>query len=501
MLDEAILKTLPYIIACQKNSYRKSITSTLVACKEISAWFPPKAPSNSSTERGGEEKSNGKKKKKKQKSQKKNDNKDSDGPAGKYGLLFSDTVLFPTGGGQPNDLGTISYKNQDGVEFTQNVLDVVRMKDDQRIILHYVENPVEKGTEVVINVDWDRRFDHMQQHSAQHLITAVTLSHIGWSTTSWNLSARKSKHNQPCYLDLGAELKEVTADVLSDLEMKVNEKVRNSLSMQPNVYEPEEFAAMQSDVRSGSKGIKSGKGPVRTVTIEGIESNTCCGTHVLHTGHLQSIKLLGAEKGPDKSTTRVWFVAGDRVCDHFGQLYNTSTKLTRLLTCTPTEHYQRAHEIVQSNKESARQIKNLLRSMAELLSNVNLYPEYSIDYTIVRHVDEGTQDFMKQFMRIANDNTKKKETEKEQASDISATILVSIGNSADGGACMMQGMPKVIDELGPALSILLGNARGGGKNGKYQMKIGPNVFNEKVIREMEILAKEKTLKVLNEMSV
>jgi misacylated tRNA(Ala) deacylase len=478
--DATLLKTLPYIIACQRNSYLKSLTSTLIACQAIADWSPPSAPSTDT-----ESKTSSKKKKKKKKKSKATDDPDQAVP--KYGLLFSDTVLFPTGGGQPNDLGTIRYKDSEGVAQTQMVLDVVRMKNDQRIIVHYVEHPVAQGTEVTIDVDWSRRFDHMQQHSAQHLITAVALETTGWPTTSWNLSARH-KNNQPCYLDLGVECKEITPTVLHELEQHVNEKVRKSLTMTPTVYQPEEFAALQ-DVRSGSKGIKSGDGPIRTVTIEGIERNTCCGTHVQHTGHLQTVKLLGAEKGPDKTTTRVWFVAGDRVCDQLDQLYTVSTQLTRLLTCNTTEHYERTTELVQHNKETMRQTKNLLRNLAQLMAQVALYPTFAADRTMVRHVEEGNSFFMKQFIRLANDST--------QAVG-KATVVVSVGggSSTAGGACMLTGEASVIDELGPALSKLLDGARGGGKNGKYQMKIAPGVLNDQTLVAMDELAKTITTRVL-----
>jgi misacylated tRNA(Ala) deacylase len=480
LVNESVLQSIPYIIACQKNSMLQQLSSKVVACEEIAAWSPPQEEKVAS-------------KKKKSKKKKKSTTAAAAG-TGKFGLLLSDTVLFPTGGGQPNDVGTISYTDQDGSTMTQQVLDVVRLKSDQRLVIHYVEKPVAPDTSVTIDVDWTRRFDHMQQHSAQHLITAVALETTGWKTTSWNLAARAG--SSPCYLDLGTPLSSVTLQVLKTLETTVNERVRSSLSMTPTVYSPEEFAALDG-VRSGSKGIKSGKGPVRTVTIEGIESNTCCGTHVLHTGHLQTIKLLGVEKGPDKTTARVWFVAGDRVCDHLGSLYDTSISLTKLLTAGPKEHYIKTSAIVQSNKDTLRQTKNLLRTMATLMSNVALYPTFVADHTIAQHVADGSADFMKQFLRISNENVIAVFQETKTEDTRKATVLVSTGGeNGSAAACMMTGEPSVIDELGPALSTLLDGARGGGKNGKYQMKIKAGILNESIIQEMQTVAKAITKRVL-----
>ena len=159
-------------------------------------------------------------------------------------------------------------------------MDVVRFPQDQRLVLHYESDPVPKGTEVTLNVDWERRFDHMQQHSAQHLITALALPK--WPTTTWGLSKNVSGQISPSYLDLHACPDVISETVLSELEDRVNDHIRANLTMTPQVYSPEEFAIL-SGVRCGSKGIKAGRGPIRTMTIEGIESNTCCGTHVAST--------------------------------------------------------------------------------------------------------------------------------------------------------------------------------------------------------------------------
>ncbi|KPJ80961.1 MAG: hypothetical protein AMS19_08875, partial [Gemmatimonas sp. SG8_23] len=89
-------------------------------------------------------------------------------------LVLEDTILYPEGGGQPSDLGTI-----DGVPVTD-----VRRVDGR--IEHTLAAPVE-ADEVTVRLDWERRFDHMQQHTAQHLLTAIAADRFGWQTTAFHL--------------------------------------------------------------------------------------------------------------------------------------------------------------------------------------------------------------------------------------------------------------------------------------------------------------------------
>ncbi|KAL1263969.1 hypothetical protein QQF64_004324 [Cirrhinus molitorella] len=92
-----------------------------------------------------------------------------------FNLKLKDTILFPEGGGQPDDHGMVG-----GVP----VLRVLRQGPEA---VHFISSALEEGQEVHIKLDWERRFDHMQQHSGQHLITALADTMFGYKTTSWEL--------------------------------------------------------------------------------------------------------------------------------------------------------------------------------------------------------------------------------------------------------------------------------------------------------------------------
>jgi misacylated tRNA(Ala) deacylase len=497
------LESVPYILHCQKDPYARDLETNVLACFEICAWINAYAAAPAEGPDGtAQAKTKKKKKKKKTKGESATAAAAATVVEPRYGILMADTVLFPTGGGQPNDLGTIAFDG--GIV---SVLDVVRLPQDQRLVLHYVADPIESGTVVTLTVDWTRRFDHMQQHSAQHLVTALALPK--WPTTTWNLSKNITGQSSPCYLDLDASSAEITEEVLAALEDRVNERVRANLAVTPQIFSAEEFAEL-SGVRSGSNGIKAGRGPIRTVTIAGIESNTCCGTHVASTGHLQSIKLLRSEKSPAaKNHTRVWFLAGSRVLQLAGNLHKTSCQLTRVLTSGPSEHLARVAEIVQNQKEMNRATKQLLRSHAALCAHLAHHADFAATHTIVQHLDEGNADFMKNFLREAGENAAlrasarvevKEETKGGPATEPNKpTIVVTVGGGAGGkqaGACMMQGEPSVIGALGKAVLALLEGARGGGRNGKFQLKIPAGILTESKVERLAELAKTTTIEML-----
>ena len=122
-------------------------------------------------------------------------------------VVLDDTILYPEGGGQPADHGWIGETP---------VVDVRRSGDEIR---HYVDQPLDAGS-MVLRLDWERRFDHMQQHTAQHLITALAADELGWQTTSFHLGATIS--------DVELDAPEIADDDLRRLEEHVAEHIRQA---------------------------------------------------------------------------------------------------------------------------------------------------------------------------------------------------------------------------------------------------------------------------------
>ncbi|HEV8631619.1 MAG TPA: alanyl-tRNA editing protein [Thermoanaerobaculia bacterium] len=206
---------------------------------------------------------------------------------GRAWVRLSDTVLYPEGGGQPADRGWLGEVP---------VEDVQRRDGDVR---HYLAGPVSPGP-ARLRLDWARRFDHMQQHTAQHLLSALAADRFGWETTSFHLGPAT------CDVELGVAA--LPAAVLAQLEEAIAAAVREALPVSTRRVPENALASLA--VRS--RGLPAGHvGDVRLVEIAGLDLNTCGGTHLASTAEIECVKLLGSE--PMRGGTRLQWVAGGRV--------------------------------------------------------------------------------------------------------------------------------------------------------------------------------------------
>ncbi|WP_339218753.1 alanyl-tRNA editing protein [Paenibacillus sp. FSL W7-1332] len=203
-------------------------------------------------------------------------------------LIMEETAFYPHGGGQPCDLGWI-----DKIP----VLDVVQEEGE---ILHKVERLPEKE-DVSCRLDWDRRFDHMQHHSGQHLLSAMCLEVCQAETLSFHLGQD--------YATIDIAQSDLSQDQLMMLELEVNDQVYLNRKVTNYFVSREQAAALPL--------VKQPKvtDDIRIVEIEGIEYNACGGTHVSATGEIGMIKLLRAEK--QKGHLRIYFKCGYRALNEF----------------------------------------------------------------------------------------------------------------------------------------------------------------------------------------
>lgn len=224
-------------------------------------------------------------------------------------VVLADTILYPEGGGQPADHGTV-----EGVE----VEDVQKVRTDAGVeIRHFLAGPAPSGT-VTVTLDWTRRFDHMQQHTAQHLLTAVADQRFGWHTTAFHLGPHLS--------DIELDAPDLRGDTLAELEDAVAAEIRAARPVTARRVSHEEYAALP--VRS--RGLPAGHtGSVRLVEIEGIDLNTCGGTHCSSTSELEALKLLGTEAM--RGGTRLFYAAGTRLRRIHGAHHERNAALRTLL--------------------------------------------------------------------------------------------------------------------------------------------------------------------------
>jgi alanyl-tRNA synthetase len=239
-------------------------------------------------------------------------------------IVLSQTAFYPTGGGQPHDMGTI-----DGVK-------VINVEEIDGEIRHYLEHPIEMSDkEVIGKIEWQRRFDHMQQHAGQHILSAAFDQLFQYRTVGFHLG------NEVLTIDLDTE------NLLSE-EADLAEKLANQIILENRVIEAkwvDEAEISQYPLRKETKV----KEDIRLVIIPDFDYNGCGGTHPKTTGQVRAVKILDWEK--QKKKVRVQFVCGDRVLTQFQQKQKVLLELTKLLSSPEKDMETAVLRMLQTQKD------------------------------------------------------------------------------------------------------------------------------------------------------
>jgi Ser-tRNA(Ala) deacylase AlaX len=212
-----------------------------------------------------------------------------------FEVELGDTVLYPVGGGQPSDTGHLLV----GGELVP-ILYAYRNAEGK--VMHQIATALPEAAEVTVNLDWNYRYDHMQQHSAQHLISAVALEHFSAKTISWWLAGG----SEASQIELDKELSEEEVRLLAS---KVNDVIRSCVALQVHVFNSNEEALEHPLFRAGKRAVPDNMaGPMRVVEIPGVDFNACGGTHLANTGEMQLVFFPKVDRV--KGNFRLHFVAG-----------------------------------------------------------------------------------------------------------------------------------------------------------------------------------------------
>ena len=219
--------------------------------------------------------------------------------------VLSEALLYPEGGGQPADHGLLN-----GVP----VRDVRRVGGEIR---HVLGRPVAPGP-ASVRLDWGRRFDHMQQHTAQHLLTAVAQDRFGWETTAFHLGERLS--------DVELAVPALSPGKLRDLGEAVAAEIRAARPVTARRVAEAQLAGLAVRTR----GLREGhEGEIRLVEIAGVDLNTCGGTHLRSTAEIELIAFTGTEA--IRGGVRLVFAAGGRARARIAGHEERNAALRRLL--------------------------------------------------------------------------------------------------------------------------------------------------------------------------
>jgi len=259
------------------------------------------------------------------------------------------TAFYPVGGGQPWDTGSLIATAKSGA-----VLEVVveRVEEDQAgEVWHFVRKPLPEGTEVVGRVDADRRMDHAQQHTGQHLLSAVFLKELGAPTISFHLGA------DSVTIDLKVE--KVSEEELRRVEAVANRLIYEDRAMRPGWVSREEAEAMLA--RGELRKLPERSGAMRIVEMEGVEFNACGGTHVRSTGAIGGLLVRRVEKV--KQGWRVEFCCGLRAVRVAGKDFARLRELGALLSVGAGDLAGRVAGLIEDKKAAAKELKRLAREL------------------------------------------------------------------------------------------------------------------------------------------
>jgi alanyl-tRNA synthetase len=238
------------------------------------------------------------------------------------------TAFYPTSGGQPFDTGVLG-----GVR----VLDVV---DEGERIAHLLDAPL-VADRVTGQVDWARRFDHMQQHTGQHLLSAVVADLLGYQTVAVHFGKEIST------LDLDAA--SMSLEETQRVEEKANEIIGQNRQVQISFEDPQQAV--------GLRKASERTGTIRIITIGDLDRSACGGTHVRATGEIGSLLIRKVERV--RKGIRVEFLCGSRASRRARADYNLITRLANDFSAAAEELPQ----LITRQKEDLRHITGLAREL------------------------------------------------------------------------------------------------------------------------------------------
>ena len=360
-----------------------------------------------------------------------------------YKVVLNQTAFFPEEGGQVADKGTITFLPQNEFDTNNGKVTSIQEMDPTPIhltlldahikndvIYHYVEQEIPVGTEVKGCVDWTQRFDFMQQHSGEHIISGLVNKYYGYDNVGFHLGL------QEVTLDFNGSL---TLEQLREIELKANEAVWKNLPI--NIAYPSSEELSSLEYRSKLDLTEN----VRIVTIPGYDVCACCAPHVDTTGQIGIIKITNVQS--HRGGIRVNILCGNRALQDYTVKQNNAFAVSASLSVKQdfiSDGVERLKEENFKQKEVINRLQAaILKNLAE---NLPAPSESSHAILFVEPMDDIA------IRNLIN----------ELFSKYSGYVGVFWGNDIDGYRYIVGSSKLDCRELATALREKFG-AKGGGK--------------------------------------
>jgi Ser-tRNA(Ala) deacylase AlaX len=346
---------------------------------------------------------------------------------GGFDVGTPDSVLYPEGGGQPCDHGAIG-----GVA----VRDVRR---DGAIVWHRASSAVPLGVHRAV-VDWERRYDHMQQHTTQHLLSALALAEFDLPTTTFHLAQwDRAGAPPPCTIELAAP--ELPQERLDALAARVNDEIRAARTIRIRSLERDQLEAHGVRSRLLPAGLE---GPIRLIEIDGLDLNTCGGTHLGNTAEAQGLVFVGLERA--RGRVRVSWLSGARLLRASASWSSREKLLSARLTRGADQHVAAVEQLQEAARRAEREVSAAREALGATIGRALqgsgfplVFAAGAADAALLRSIATAALD--------GHDG---------------GLVLV-----ADDGLFLVAGPAPWVAARAPAVSAALGG-RGGGRGERFQ---------------------------------
>ena len=338
---------------------------------------------------------------------------------GGWAVTLDATAFYPTGGGQECDLGILG---------DANVLDV---KEQGENILHLCDTPLEVGAEVTGTIDWERRFDHMQQHSGEHLVMGQIYQKFGYHNVGFHMGGHLVT------IDLDGP---VTWEDLMEIERRTNQIICRNIPVKTWYPSPEELP----NVKYRTK--KQLPWPVRIVEFGGEDVCACCGTHVKSTGEIGLVKFVSCVKF--KEGVRIEMASGRRATELYQQIFEQNRQVSQTFSAKILETGSAARKFNDMLTQEKYRAIGLQRKIFGAIAQSYAGKERAV------HFEADLQPG--QVRELADAIAEKTDT-----------AIVYSGCDATGYSICILSKTQDTRALGKEVNAAL-NGRGGGKPGAFQ---------------------------------
>lgn len=265
-----------------------------------------------------------------------------EGNNAKYEVVLDKTAFFPEQGGQTSDIGCLIDEEQ-----KEHKVLHTSISSGEGLIRHITDSPIAKGTKVHGFIDWEHRFSNMQQHTGEHIFSGIVHSRYGFENVGFHLS------DSEVTMDYSGVL---TEEDIRNIELEVNKAIWANVEVICEFPDADKLSTI--DYRSK----KELSGDVRIVTIPGYDVCACCAPHVLKTGEIGLLKVVGLQNY--KGGVRVNILCGQRALEYVNSQQNIVRELVSIFTTSEEKIVDSVKKLSDENISSKQK---LAEAMDELV--------------------------------------------------------------------------------------------------------------------------------------